>query len=324
MTVEGADVAELRSAATQFSKGASALESSTKALHSLITTTTQWRGPDADRFRSQWSSVSARTIAAAVASLNEAANTLRRNADEQEKASSANSGDTAGADLVGSEKSPSKAPVGLNGLWNEIHDIPKHSSGYRVQEVIGPDKTRRYIVYIAGTSAADGQHWWDNIPAAAGVPDDKQLAALRAMIPKGADVMLVGYSQGGMDAQNIAMQKNNGFNVSQVVTFGSPVRSDLDVPAIDLQADGDPTPGDTNGLLASPFVWNSTGSNPNAHIYQADSHVSGSGYDIHEKAYGYLSQKWDEANFDPAKGVAAFQGDVISTVDLGVNGAAIQ
>ena len=63
MAVEGADVAELRSAATQFSKGASALEASTKALHSLITTTTQWRGPDADSFRSQWSTMSIRSQA---------------------------------------------------------------------------------------------------------------------------------------------------------------------------------------------------------------------------------------------------------------------
>jgi pimeloyl-ACP methyl ester carboxylesterase len=64
-------------------------------------------------------------------------------------------------------------------------------------------------------------------------------------MPKGAEVMLVGYSQGGTDAQNIAMQYND-FKVTQVVTFGSPVRQDLDVPAVHLQANGDHIPGTKN------------------------------------------------------------------------------
>jgi hypothetical protein len=76
MTLNGADVAELRTAATHFTTSASALETSAKALHSLIGGGTKWRGPDAERFRSEWANVSARTIAAAVASLRGAADEL--------------------------------------------------------------------------------------------------------------------------------------------------------------------------------------------------------------------------------------------------------
>lgn len=323
MAVQGADAGQLRSIATQLNKGASALESSAKTLHSLIGTTTQWRGPDADRFRSQWSSSSVRSIATAVDALRQAADTLRRNANEQETASAADGGGSDGGG-VGQPTHTAPSPAGLSGLWNELHGIPIHSSGYRVQEVVGADHVTRYVVYITGTLAADGQTIPSNIAAAAGVPDDKQLAALRSIIPKGAEVMLVGHSQGGMDAQNIAMQHDNGFKVTQVVTFGSPVRQDLSVPAIHLQADGDHIPGSTNGLLVSPYVWNSTGSNPDAHIYHAKSDISGSGWDIHQKGYGYLSEKWDQARFAQSAGVAAFNGTVVRTEDLSVDGSSLQ
>lgn len=329
MAVHGADADQLRTAATQFSKGASALESSAKTLHSLIGTTTQWRGPDADRFRSQWSSTSARTITAAVNALREAADILRRNATEQEKASAASGGSLGGAS-ASQPIAAVNAPAGLNGLWDELHHVPAHSAGYRVQEVIGTDHVTRYVVYIVGTNSADGQNIWSNIAAGAGVPDDKQLAALRNIIPNGAEVMLVGHSQGGMDAQNIAMQQNNGFTVTQVVTFGSPVRDDLNVPAIHLQADGDHIPGSTNGILASPFRWNSTGANPDAHIYHAKSDyqtqpdILGPGWQIHGNAYGELSKKWDEAQFSSTAGVAKFAGSTTKTIDLGVDGAPIQ
>jgi hypothetical protein len=319
MALNGADVAQLRAVAAQFTQGATALESSAKALHSLIGGVGLWRGPDADRFRSEWTSVSARSITAAVGSLRTAADQLRRNADQQDQASAASGG--YGGGLMCRAQPPQDAPVGLNGLWNELKGIPQHSSGYRVQEVIGNDGVARYIVYITGTDSADGQTVLSNIPAAEGIPDGKQLAELKTMIPERSEVMLVGYSQGGMDAQNIAMQHDNGFNVTQVVTYGSPVREDLDVPAIHLQGNGDPIPGSTNGILSSPYVWNSTGSNPEAHIYHGQSNVTGSEMDVHTYGYGYLSQKWDEAQFGQAGDLTRFQGDAVSTVDLGVDGA---
>jgi hypothetical protein len=321
MALNGADVAQLRAAAAQFTRGASTLESSVKVLHSLISGGALWRGPDADRFRSEWTNVSARSITAAADSLRRAADDLRRNADQQDQASVAGGG--ASADLMCRAQAPQDAPTGLNGLWNEVKQIPTHSSGYRVQEVIGTDGVTRYIVYITGTDSADGQTGWSNIPAAEGIPDSKQLAELKQMIPKGSEVMLVGYSQGGMDAQNIAMQHDNGFQVTQVVTYGSPVREDLTVPAIHLQADGDGVPESASIIPWSPYLLNSTGVNPEAHIYHGQSDVTGTSLAIHMQAYGELSQKWDQAQFGQAGDLTKFQGDAVSTVDLGVDGAPI-
>lgn len=123
-----------------------------------------------------------------------------------------------------------------------------------------------------------------------------------------------------MDAQNIAAQKDNGFTVSQIVTYGSPVRPDLDIPAVHLQADGDGIPTSASIMPWSPYLTNSTGSNPDAHIYHAQSDVSGISLNIHANAYGGLASAWDEANFAPAADLSPFQGTVTSTRDLDTSG----
>ena len=322
MAIAGADIAELRNAANQLDNGAQNLASSLNHLNHLVSNPTQWRGPDAERFRSAWTNVSMKAISSAVETLQRGAQELRRNADEQDSASSAAGGAASGG-AIASAAPPHPAPTGLHGLWDGIHAIPKvhDAAGYRIQEVLCEDGTTRYIVYIAGTDAADGQSKISNVAAAVGVPDDKQLDALKRLIPDGAEVMLVGYSQGGMDAQNIAMQKDNGFNITQVVTFGSPARADLDVPAVHLQAHGDPIPATTLGT-PGPYFHNSTGSNEDARIYDAKSDVHGNGYAVHERGYDYLSTKWDEANFSQAEAISKFRGEVTDTADLDIHGGA--
>ncbi len=253
MTVEGANVAQLRSAATQFSKGASALETSAKALHSLIGSATQWRGPDADRFRSQWSGQSTRTINAAVEALQQAAKTLQRNADEQEKASAVSTGGTAvaGGGSVGSQE-----PGGAAGLFNRLqpskksdhNNIDPHGEGIHFDEVRGPDGKTRLIVYLEGTGQGKQMGLLDNPAAINGTTTpyltdriNKELSKL----PDGvkSDVMLVGFSQGGMDAQNIAA--SGRYNVTNLVTYGSPlIQPDTpSIATVHLQAYGDKVPG---------------------------------------------------------------------------------
>jgi hypothetical protein len=327
MAIAGADIVELRNAASQLEKGAQNLATSLSHLNHLVSNGTQWRGPDAERFRSAWTSQSVKAISSAVETLQRGSQELRRNADEQDNASAVG-GASAGGTGSASAARAHPAPAGLHGLWNGIHDIPKvhDAAGYRVQEVMCEDGKTRYIVYIAGTDAADGQSKISNIAAASGVPDDKQLDALKRLIPNGAEVMLVGYSQGGMDAQNIAMQNDNGFKVAQVVTFGSPARADLDVPAVHLQATNDGVTGSASGT-PGPYFFNSTGSNENAHIYAATSDVnnqlSATGlFNVHERGYDYLSTKWDDANFGQAEGISKFRGDVTDTADLDIHGGA--
>lgn len=53
---------QLRTLAGQLARSADQLDTVMKSLHSLVNSTTQWRGADAQRFRSQWISVSARML----------------------------------------------------------------------------------------------------------------------------------------------------------------------------------------------------------------------------------------------------------------------
>jgi uncharacterized protein YukE len=321
MALIGADVDQLRALAQRIDNSVDALNTAVKTLSSLTSDVSRWRGTDADRFRSEWSEVAVPGVSRTVDALRGAADMIRRNADEQDHASADGARSSLGATQQLQVRHES-APQGLSGLWDEVSHVSKddNSAGYRIQTVVGADGQERYIVYIGGTDAAEGQSKLSNISAANGIPDDKQLAALRRLIPDGAEVMLVGYSQGGMDAQNIAAQIDNGFQVTQLVTYGSPVRPDLDVPAVHLQANGDGVPNSASIFPWSPFLTNSTGTNAEAHIYHGKPDVGGISANIHMSAYGGLAGKWDEAKFNTADGVSRFQGTVRSTKDLDMNG----
>ena len=349
MAVEGADVAELRSAATQFSKGASALESSTKALHSLISTTTQWRGPDADRFRSQWSGESARTITAAVSALNEAANTLRRNADEQDNASAVNAADTAAAAGVygGSAASTSTAQ-----LFDRIcKDNDGDLDGFHIDRVVGPDGKTRLIAYFEGTGQAPRLTVDRNAKLTDGWVDPYLTSKIdRALseTPDGkiTDIMLVGFSQGGMDAQNIAA--SGRYHVTNLVTYGSPViqHDNAGIDTVHLQAKGDNVPemglfGAAVEAMQNPPVigigqavgemtnYVSRTSTPSNWIYEADPCIAATDVSIYgvdtgvsvignhgDPAYQAVASDFDGSN-DPhfanvKKSMEKFDGTVLS------------
>lgn len=327
MTVTGADPEQLRATATQFSQAADQLQGSLKGLSSYVSNASFWRGPDSERFRSEWSGQSVFSINAAVTALRNGAEVLRRNADEQDDASRADRGGGSGAgrgNLTRYEQSPN----GLRGMWDEIHDIPNtdDSSGYRVQKVVGPDGVERYIVYIVGTGGSSTQSFLANVGAISGVLDKEQVAALERLIPDGAEVMLVGHSQGGIDAQNIAA--SGKLNVTEIVTFGSPVRNDLNVSAIHLQDTYDPVPG-TGIFNPQMYSAQAQDGNGNVEVFSARSDKeSPLGLDEHGVGYGDLSQKWDhEAQTNDggraanaAEGLTKFQGDVRGQVDIDKNG----
>lgn len=351
----GADVEQLRSLAKRFTTSADRLQQSSSGLSGAITNAAFWRGNDADQFRAQWRSQSNPSIATVVKSLRSAADALIRNADEQDRASGAGGGGTGAAGTTaGPSGDSSHAPESTRQLWDNIHRFQdkEHSSGYHVQKVVGADGTIRYIVYITGTEMSlDGQSWPANLDAIDGQPDSKMVKALQNLIkPPDAEVMLVGYSQGGMDAQNIAHQKNL-FNVKQVVTFGSPVRNDIDIPSIHMQASTDLVPniatilpgvqagvdaarggllggvkgaiegaiGGTVKAVTSPYapIYNIK-TNPNYGIYTAK--VDGNPH----ASYDQVADKYDQAVSTvgvPPQGaqMAAFAGTV-TEIDIGTDG----
>lgn len=362
MAVSGADAHQLRETARRFQEAADRLQSSVKSLTAITGNAAVWRGPDADRFRSEWNAQSVRGLNNATQALRDGAEALRRNADEQEAASRVD-----GVVSPGSTGAWASVPTDDYGaaaqkshdMWTQVRKVPDNA--YRVQMVQGEDGKTRYIVYIGGTNGdlfGEGQSPWANVPAARGQLDQAQVDELYKLIPKDAEVMLVGYSQGGMDAQNIA--KDGKLNVTQIVTFGSPSRFDLDVPAVHLRAQDDPIPGTTSeasragaaifalgaaslpstglagailtGELGSalidsvPYSVSDLGWGENNEIYKRDSDLgTDDGWQNHERGYESVSKQFDE---DVKSGNAGsqllhtkdFQGDVMKQVDIAPDG----
>lgn len=113
----GADIADLRDFAKAMDQASHALMKQAQTLSSVVNQPRGWRGPDADRFRQTWNSSHRPGLATTARSLLEASELLRRNADEQEKASSAE--DRGGAGSAGSAGSAGGAG-GPGGVFDPV------------------------------------------------------------------------------------------------------------------------------------------------------------------------------------------------------------
>lgn len=333
MTVTGADPGQLRTTASQFIQAADRLQSSMKGLNGFVSNAAIWRGPDSERFRSEWNGQSVFALNAAISALRSGADVLRRNADEQEDASRADGAGSAGGRSDTDAACYPQSPSGLNEMWKQLEDTPNgwdpfgpDMSGYRVQKVM-VDGEEKYIVYIGGTVLAGSQNWGANVTAISGGLDDAQVKALQRLIPADAEVMLVGYSQGGLDAQNIAA--SGKFDVQQIVTFGSPVRNDLNIPAVHLQYGQDIV---TSASAVNPGMWSNAAqdSNDNVEVFSAKPNpFTVFGIGEHVAGYGELSEQWDDAvstdadtrAAGSAAGLKSFQGDVVDQVDIDDKGS---
>ncbi|MGN8025475.1 alpha/beta hydrolase [Microbacterium sp. 22242] len=93
--IYGADVAQLRALAHQLDQHAQELDAHRMTVGNGIRISA-WIGPVAVRFRHQWDSDYSRRVHTAAATLRAAARALRRDADEQDRASAAEGGATVG------------------------------------------------------------------------------------------------------------------------------------------------------------------------------------------------------------------------------------
>ncbi|MFV0286789.1 MAG: hypothetical protein ACK5IM_10470 [Demequina sp.] len=129
----------------------------------------------------------------------------------------------------------SEVATSMEDLAASLADLPAPPEGaVAIDELMGADGKRRYVVTIPGTAdwghrsvnTADGE---GNAAVAAGQESDAMRLAVDAMvrmgIPRDAEVMLVGHSQGGMVSTAIAGVEgiSERFTITDVVTFGSPV-----------------------------------------------------------------------------------------------------
>lgn len=101
-----------------------------------------------------------------------------------------------------------------------------------VQQVVGPDGARRCIVQLAGMargfkeeSPQDLVGSFNAVGSIDTVYTRAVCRALRRIIPSGTELALVGHSQGGITAMNLAASRdfNALYTITHVVAIGSPI-----------------------------------------------------------------------------------------------------
>lgn len=161
---------------------------------------------------------------------------------------------------------PGAAPTSVEDLVAHLGSLAELSTGadsplngtIEIQTITGADGQVVHIVNLPGTDDLGTLPWTadddvrdlgTNLDLMAGVPDDYQQGILQAMADAGIGsddpVLVVGHSQGGMEAVAI-LAGDNGFNVTDVVTAGSPTAQVGDLPAgsnvLSLEQHGDLVP----------------------------------------------------------------------------------
>ncbi len=150
-----------------------------------------------------------------------------------------------------------RVPGSLDDLTGSVTDAYNAGDGVvRVTTVDGPGGPR-VVVSVPGTqswSPAAGANPMDltgNLVTAGGgtstMTQAVELAMRNADIPPGAEVLLVGHSQGGMTVADLTADPDfvSRYNVTNAVTFGSPIDSahvDPRVSVLELQHSTDVVP----------------------------------------------------------------------------------
>jgi len=154
-------------------------------------------------------------------------------------------------------RSGTTPPASLAAMTEHLHELADGPDGdIEVQTMVGSDGAVRHVVYLPGTDdmnplSSDDQvrDMQTNLQLMAGHPDaygKGVLAALGAAgVRAGEPVLLIGHSQGGMEAVALAAHASP-YDVTQVVTLGSPTAQVGALPshvhALSLAHDGDVVP----------------------------------------------------------------------------------
>lgn len=234
-TMYGADVAALRTLASHFDRTADQLDANRMTVGNAIQISA-WVGPFAARFRLQWNSEHSLRIHSTAQLLRAGARTLRANADEQDGASAADTGSFLhGGPWKGATAVSREAPNSATDRVKELASMQQGKEGgdgVRIQKILCDDGKYRYVVYVNGSaSTKDGDFGgdlsWQNNAYMILNADNATMQHIRAKIRAAvagdphAEVAIVGFSQGGMVAQQLADEGE--FNVKAVMTYGSPV-----------------------------------------------------------------------------------------------------
>lgn len=157
--------------------------------------------------------------------------------------------------VTNSSKRPVQLPDSISGIFAGVTDAyamggsdTAPDGDIRIVKVEQPDGSAAYIVNIPGTEnwgAVGGGHARDltsNLMLVSGQSTSASqtvaLAMEKAGIPPDAPVMLTGHSQGGMLAADLSEDPSftSKYNVTHVVTAGSPIQNNSIDPAIQVLA----------------------------------------------------------------------------------------
>ena len=86
MAIWGADVEQLRQLGSKLQAGASEIETQKSTLTKLLHGT-DWKGPDADKFKGEWDGQHSTLLTKVAEALKEAGSQAKRNAEQQSQAS---------------------------------------------------------------------------------------------------------------------------------------------------------------------------------------------------------------------------------------------
>lgn len=214
------------------------------------------------------------------------------------------------------------APISTSGLFDRLNDYTRTQEDgsqidYVIEKVLCHDGEIRLVVYAGGTVLFDfaGQPLVENIPAYLGEPDPTLLALINTAVnddetPIGVEIMLVGYSQGGMEVQNVAAWPEQNYLVTTVVSFAAPITQLADedeYKTVHIRANGD----------LVPDIFNVNQLDPNQVTFDADAPTGGNAVEFHGNpaTYEYVGAKFDQGTGDQFTGVKEnmekFRGTVI-------------
>ena len=86
MAIWGADIAQLKTLGTKLQAGSSEIDKQ-KSLLTKVLEGTDWKGPDADKFRGEWDSQHASSLKKVADALRDAGARAQKNAEQQQQAS---------------------------------------------------------------------------------------------------------------------------------------------------------------------------------------------------------------------------------------------
>lgn len=238
----GLDVEQVLATARQFDQKATKLREISSSTSALVTSG-RWVGPDGDKFRNHWLSTLRPMLDQAAESVSEAGERLRANALDQQRTSLEDGGSGSSANMPQLKALPvwpnSDLPAGhesISDIVSGMNNMNSEEDGISVQTVIGPDGEVRHIVHINGSGSVPSA-WWDpgrwwgelgwvegntqGIYGQEGQTYEHFRDQIQAAIgDSDGEIMLVGFSQGGMWAQHLASDPS--LNVTNVITYGSP------------------------------------------------------------------------------------------------------